>query len=215
MLKIENLLITSYGVITVLVFTSMLVVGGLFDSLQSLLFREVSYIVSPYISTSDFTIPLYQLYNYYLILFAFALSLRMKSVYAKLGSLHLILSAMIGLSLVQFPMDPQGKSASYTGITHIVIVLFMCLYIMVALVLLAYAFKRMKRLRWLSNYSVILSFILLYLGFFTGIFALLSMPHYVGVIEKLPIAVFLFWIILTAVGMVHSDKRIKHYIWHS
>lgn len=215
MRKMEHLLIASFGIITVLVFVAMLIAGGLFHSVDTFWFREVSYLVSPYTPVNAITVPLYQMYNYYLIIFSFTLSLRMESMYAKLGSFYLILSAIIGLILVRHPMDPGGISSSAVGITHIVIALFMTFYIVVALILLSYAFKRTKRLYWLANCTTVTSIILLYAGYVTGVFALFSKSDYVGLTEKLPIGVFLVWIVLTAVGMLYSDKRIRHYIWYS
>lgn len=213
MLKIENILIASYGIITVIVFIALLVAGGLFASLHAFLFREVSFIVSPYVPVRDITIPLYQAYNYYLILFSFVLSHRMASIYAKLGSLYLILSAIVGLILVQYPLDPHGISGSTAGMLHIVIVLFMSFYTTVALLLLSYAFKRTRHLRWLANYSTGISLCIAVISFVTGVFAFFSKPYYVGITEKLPIGIFLSWIILTGIGILHSDNRIKHYIW--
>lgn len=214
MLKIENLLIMIFGMVSVAVFILMIFKGGLFESANIFWFREVSFLVSPYSHATNVTTPLYQIYNYALIFFAFVLSFRMHSNFAKLGSLYLMISAMIGLMLVQFPMDPRGISGSQQGITHIATVLFMAFHVSVALLLLAAAFKRISHLRWLSRYSVLTCILLVVASFFTGVFALRSMPEYVGLLQKMPIIVFLSWILITSVGMLYSDKRIKYYVWH-
>ncbi len=214
MLKLENLSIALFGLVTVFVFLLMLSLGGLFESVKSFLFLEVSFLISPYTPLKDLTIPIFQYYLYFLFLFSFALTVRMRSAYAKVGGLYLLLSAVIGLILLKYPLDPGRISGSVAGVTHISIVLFMSLYTAVALYLLAYAFKNTNNLSWLSSYSMLVCLLLLFGGFATGIFAIFSLPIYVGLTQKLPIASYLFWILLTAFGMLKSDKRIHHYFYN-
>jgi hypothetical protein len=210
MIKLENVLIAIYGVATVVVFLIMISFGGLFDSVHTLLFQEVSFLISPYSLTENITVPLYQLYNINLLLFSVVLLFRMRNVFAKIGALYLSLSSVTGLMLIQFPMDAIHLSRSFAGGTHILLALLTAFYIMVALLLFGYSFKKNKNLKILSTYSVEISLIIMIAGFLTGISALLSMPVYVGILQKLPIAAFLFWIVLTAFFMLRSDRRI-HY----
>lgn len=210
MIKVENILIAFYGIMTVGVFIIMISFGGLFDSIHTTLFREVSYLISPYALRDDVTVPLFRLYNVNLLLFSLVLLLRLKNIFAKLGALYLSVSAVTGVLLVQFPLDPIRLSQSLTGSTHIIVSLLTGFYIMVALLLFGYSFKKNKNLKTLSTYSFEISFIILIAGFLTGIFAILSMPDYVGLTQKLPIAAFLAWIIMTAIWMLRSDRRINY-----
>jgi hypothetical protein len=210
MIKLENLLITFYGLTTVSVFIIMVIYGGLFNSLHSIFFREVSFLISPYSLTHEVTAPLYKLYNVNLFLFSVVLLLRFRNIFAKLGALYLSMSSVTGLLLLQIPMDPIRLANSASGSSHIVIALLTAFYIVVALLLFGYSFKKNKNLVILANYSYAISIFMLLAGFLTGVFAMLSLPAYVGFIEKLPIAAFLFWILLTAVWMLRSDNRVKY-----
>lgn len=210
MIKLENILITFYGLTTVAVFVIMVVYGGLFNSIQTLLFREVSFLISPYSLTEELTTPLYRLYNVNLFLFSIVLFLRLRNIYAKLGALYLSMSSVTGLLLLQIPMDPLHLANSASGAGHIVVAILTAFYIMVALMLFSYSFKKNKNLKLLAHYSLVVSIFMLIAGFLTGVFAMLSLPSYVGLTQKLPIAAFLFWIVMTALWMLKSDKRVKY-----
>jgi hypothetical protein len=209
MIKLENVLISIYGMTTVLVFVIMVIFGGLFDSLHTLFFREVSFLISPYSLREDITVPLYRLYNVNLFLFSLVLIMRMRNVFGKLGALYLSMSSVTGLLLIQFPLDPIRLGQSLSGATHNIIALLTAFYIMVALLLFSYSFKESKNLKELSKYSFWISMIILVAGFFTGISAMLSLPAYVGILQKLPIAAFLLWIVLTAFWMLRSNWRMS------
>jgi hypothetical protein len=214
MRKIENLLIALFGIITVSTFILLLFFGGILNSVSSLLFTEVSYIISPYTPLGELSVSIYKYYLYFLILFSLALCIRLPNIYAKIGALYLLTSAAMGLLLLNYPMDPRGISSSEQGITHILMVLFMGLYLAVSLVLLGFAFGKSKNLKWLSQFSLWVCIIILTAGFISGSFALFSMPSYVGLTQKIPIGIYLAWILLTGLGMLKSDRRIKHYLFH-
>ena len=74
LLQAENFLIAYTGVVGVFIFILMIFFGGIFNSVNSLLYREISFIISPYSSAKNITIPLFQLYNIHLIIFSILLS---------------------------------------------------------------------------------------------------------------------------------------------
>lgn len=210
MIKLENYFIAIYGITTVIVFIAMVIFGGLFDSIHTVFFREVSFFISPYSLRQSITVPLYRLYNIQLFMFSIVLFIRLKNIFARLGALYLSLSAILGIILIQFPMDPRGISESVSGTTHIIFVILTALHIVIAIALLSDGFRRNKNLFLLSTYSTEISIVILVAGFLTGIFAFFSMPFYVGFFEKLPVAAFLGWIFLTSVWMIKSDKRVRY-----
>src|SRR5689334_14820109 len=124
MLKVENLLIAFFGLFTVVTFYLLLHAGGLFQNIQVFTFREISYIISPYIYQKEVTIPLYITFNMYLIYFAATMFVRLKNTYSRAGALYLALSGITGFVLVNHPMDPRGVSESIQGMRHISITLF-------------------------------------------------------------------------------------------
>lgn len=210
MIKLENILIAVYGISTVILFIVMVAVGGLFDSIHTVLFREISFIISPYSFNEGITIPLYRIYNIDLFIFSLIIFIRMHNIFVKLGALYLSLSAIMGIILLQFPMDPIGISDSLSGFTHIFFVLIIVFYISVALTLISYGLKNNKNLLMLSKYSFEISIIIMLAGFLTGIFAWMSMPVYVGLFQKLPVLAFLVWILLTSWLMMKSDNRVRY-----
>lgn len=208
MYKIENILLFIYGCITVSTFLLMLYFGGLLNSFETVLYHEISFLISPYSLFSEVTIPLYQLYNLHLLLFSLILLLRVPNIFAKLGALYLAGSTVIGLLLIQFPMDPIQLGQSIAGKQHILVIVIQGITLACAIVLLGRGFT--KKLQVLSDLSYGLSLLILLGGLIIGIFALMSMRAYVGFIEKLPIFAFLFWIVITSVWFVLYDKRIKY-----
>lgn len=210
MIKLKNILIAVYGLLTVSVFILMIMAGGLFNSVNALLYREISFIISPFTINGFITIPLYRLYNILLFIFSALLFLRTTNLYIRLGSLFLSMSVIFGLLLIRYPLDPSGESVSFTALSHISIAIIIVLYIFTALTLFGYGFKRYKNLSFLYNFSTELSVIILFLGFAAGVFAYLKMPAYVGLFQKLPIMSFLVWIVVTSLAMLKSDKRIKY-----
>jgi hypothetical protein len=211
MIKLENMLIAFYGITTVAVFLLMVTWGGLFDSVHTLLFREVSFLISPYSLTESKTVPLYRLYNINLLLFSLVLFFRFRNIFAKFGAFYLAMSAVMGLVLLQVPMDPINLARSFSGSAHIGVALLIAFFIMIALLLFGYSFKKDKKFIPLSNYSFVISSIILVAGLWTGLFALFCLPVYVGITEKLPIIAFLLWIVVTAVWMLHTNyvKRMR------
>jgi Protein of unknown function (DUF998) len=188
----------------------MIIFGGLFNSIHTALFREISFLISPYTFNGETTIPLYRIYNIQLLLFSLFLFIRIKNIFVRLGTLYLSMSASMGILLIKYPMDPIGISGTFSGITHIIFVLITFIYIVIALLLFGVGFKKNKNLIALSKYSFEISMIILVAGFITVIFALSSMPEYVGFFQKLPIFSFLIWILLASYWIIKSDKRIKY-----
>ena len=210
MIKLGNILIAIYGLTTVVVFGIMVYFGGLFDSVHTLLFREISFLISPYSLTEYITVPLYKIYNINLLMFSLVLLFRMRNIFARLGALYLSMSAVSSLLLITIPMDAIQLSRSMSGLSHIFASLLTAFYIVIALILFGFGFKKNKHLKRLARYSFHLSYVMLFAGFLTGVFAMLSMPEYVGLFQKLPIAAFLLWIVMTVFWMLRSDNRISY-----
>lgn len=210
MIKFENALIAFYGIMTVIVFIFMVIYGGLFDSVHSLLFREISFIISPYSLRENITAPLYRIYNLNLLIFSIVLYLRMPNIFAKVGAVYLGISALTGLLLLKFPIDPILLSNSYEGLIHIIVSSLTGFYIFIALLLFSFSFKKSKKFQYLSQFSFNVSLLILFGGFLTCIFALSNLPAHVGFTQKLPIALFLLWVVITAFWMLKSDNRVSY-----
>lgn len=210
MIKVENILIAFYGISTVAVFVIMIIYGGLFDSLHTLLYREISFLISPYSLKETVTVPLYRIYNFNLLMFSIILFVRMHNVFARVGALYLSMSAIFSLFLIQYPMDPLLLSKSVSGSTHIIFVLIAGFYLILSLILFGIAFKKNKNLALLSQYSTEIGLIIMVASFFTAVFALMNMPEYVGLFQKLPIMAFLTWILMTSFKIIKSDNRVKY-----
>lgn len=209
MIKIENLIVAFFGFTTVLLFILLVNLGTILDINNSYVFREVSYFISPYMSGRLVTIPFFQLYNIMLLLFAIGLWIRLKDYYAKLGAVSLAFSAIVGISLILFPQDNPLMPQTIAGYSHIFVVSLMSFFSVASMMLFGTAFKSNVNLTWLSKYSYSISTVLLLGTVVTGILAFYDRTI-VGFVEKLPIGAFLFWILLVAVGMLTSDRRVKY-----
>lgn len=213
MIKTANVLIAAYGVITVVIFLSVIAIGVYMYPQTSTFSKEISYFLSPYYPGTRTTIPLFHLYNLTLLVFSIVLTFRIRNRSARLGSLCLSYSAIIGIILVRFPIDKPSTQLTATGIAHILLVLVMSIYIFTSLLFFGRAFKHMKHLKWLSGLSFFLAVFLITAAAITGIMAGFNIP--VGTLEKIPIGSFLLWVLLVAFGLLNSDKRIRYTIIRS
>jgi len=210
MLKILNVFISYFGIITIIVFLFLIIFGSILDPRSQLLFREISYFISPYMSGKKITIPLFQLYNLTLIVFSLGLSLRMHNIFAKFGSLSLALSGVVGIILIWFPMAPPHMPQTIDGLLHVFTAFIMSFCIVTAILFFGKAFEHMANLAWLSQYSFGISLILFLSTIVTGLFAVFQDSSLVGLTEKLSLGAFFFWILLVAVGILRSDKRVNY-----
>jgi hypothetical protein len=203
----ENFLVAYTGIVSVFIFILMILFGGIFETINSLFFREISFLISPYSATKYLTVPLFQLYCFHLLLFSLFLNLRFHNILSKLGAIYLLAASMAGFVLLVFPMDPRGISGSVAGITHITVTLIMTMLVVMALFLLSRGLKNAQKFHWLSQFSFLLASVLLISGFITGVLAVLSLDYLVGLTERLPIILFLVWIFCAALGVLYSRKR--------
>ncbi len=202
-----NIITALFGCITVLLFILLGVSGGFYNSIHTFLFQEVSYSISPFTEYKEFTVPIYKQFNLYLLLFAVLLGIRLKSPLAKLGSLYLSFAAVVGFVLLKFPMDAEGRGDTLEGLSHNIYTIILSLYITVALFLFVYAFRKIKRLLWVSKFTFTIAVTFLCTSIVAGIFAFLSKPLYVGFLERFAIGIYLFWIVVVAFSMLQSNKR--------
>lgn len=210
MLKIENLIVAFWGVISLLIFIVFILIGTLLDAKSYFLSREFSYFISPYLAGNAITIPLFQLYNIALIFFSLGLFIRFNQLFARLGSMQLFFSAIVGLILIMFPMENPLLPQTLAGLIHVIIVTIMMLFIVNALLYFSKAFLHYSHLIWLSSISYGIALVLLVFGGLSGIFAYYN-RSLVGLAEKLPVGAFLFWIFLVSVSIIKSDKRVKYF----
>src|SRR5688500_8018140 len=199
--KTINHITALFGIITVFLFILIGPFGGYYRSLSHFLFQEVSYSISPYTPYNEVSVPLYKQYNLYLVLFSTILGIKLKNPYAKLGALYLSFAGVVGFLLLHFPMDADGSGQTIVGMSHNMFAMILSIYISVALLLFVYAFKRVKKLQRLSVFTHYISIFFLTTSFLTGIFAFMSKPLFVGLIERFAVGAYLLWIIVVALSI--------------
>lgn len=206
MTKIKKIIIAFLGIVTVVIFLLLVNIGVYLDVKDTLVYREVSFFISPYMKGTAVTVPLYQIYNIILFLFSLSLFVLLHNLYAKIGAVHIAISAIISMLLLFFPMDRPDMPQTMAGMAHNIVVLSISLFLVTGIFFFGMAFQRTDNLKWLAKYSYIISITLLAGSFITVIFAY-SDRSLVGLIERLPLGAFLFWIILVAIGILLSDRR--------
>jgi hypothetical protein len=209
MRKIQNSLIAFLGLMTIVSFLLFLIVGGEFNSLQTFLFKEVSFLISPYSGQESISVPLFLVFLINLFFFSLLLMVKLPNQYTKIGGMFLLLSSIIGFILLQFPLDPRGISESTAGMTHIILILLLSLTIIISLLLFSKGFQKIKALSWLAKLSLSVCIIILLTGSITTLFALFSLPLYVGFFQKAPIFSFLVWLFLVTIGIFKSGYRLN------
>jgi hypothetical protein len=210
MIKIENILSASFAIIAFCLLMLLLWYGGIVGSLTSLLFVEISFTISPYSPINHVAIPLYQMLQFSLLVFALILLSRLHNIVAKRAAMFLALSSIVGVLLVYFPMDEPGGEKTWTGMAHVWIAALMSIAAVMALFLFAQAFKETANLGRLAWFSRLIGYLLLVSGGLTIIFALLRLSPWVALMERLPMVAFFGWILVTGVGMLWSDKRVRY-----
>lgn len=209
MIKRRNILISTYGLLIVLIYLALGISGGILESPEILFYREISFIISPQAPRSEISVLLFQLFALSLLLFALSLSTRIKNVYAFWGGISLSLSAITGLALIYFPPDPEGMGLTYAGLSHVAVAMMMALNAVYAIILFAKAFTKMRNLTWMSTYSGVSAVLIFYTGSLTMFFAVAGLSKHVGFFQKIPIGLFLLWILVTALAMFNSDHRVR------
>jgi hypothetical membrane protein len=122
-----------------------------------------------------------------------------------LGATFLVLTGVLGFTLLFFPEDPVGAHLTSRGITHIVLAGISSLTTMVSMLLLAFWFRGEPSTRGMGIYSFISVGFVFVTGGFTGAMGVSHNPL-VGLMERLTIGGFMQWLLVVSVSMLAAPR---------
>ncbi len=185
------------GLSAVCVYLLAVVLGGILYPGYSHISQDVSQLTSTQSPIRGLMNPIFLIYNLLLVVFGVGIYGFEKNRLSKLGAVSMIFVGILGAVLWVFPINTRGTEMTFVGAGHIVLVSIISLLTVASDFLFWRAFANSHRqLAWISLVAGVL-FLL------TGPFAAFTvMSPYAGFFERLPIGVFLLWIVGFCVSMI-------------
>ncbi len=138
------------------------------------------------------------IYNLLVALFGVGLYKLSKKKLAQCASIFIILIGLFGFVITWFPINTRGTELTYIGRIHIVFVSIISLLTVLSGFFFWFAYKKTN----LHLFAKISLFAGLLFTLSRPIAAVNVMSSYAGLYERIPIATFLIWILLTSVLMI-------------
>lgn len=199
-------LLAAAGFLAPLIYAGTVIYGGLLDPTYDHVAEPVSALIetgAPFRDTLD---PLFLLYNALALVFAAGLFrhfARQRPSLA-LGSVVMAVTAVFGLVMKYFPMDPIGTEATFAGAIHIVLAGLMSLGAMATLVLFAVGLRQLPDWQGWSRYTWVALVLTAATGAVAALAAVQLWPT-LGLWERLTIAAHLQWMLAFGARLAFRD----------
>lgn len=194
------------AVTAVVLYVLATVLGGVLDPGYSHLSMHISELTSSHAPNRMPLSGLYVVYNLSLAVLGFGLWQHLRrSPWSTSAAALLVVTGMGGILLVTwFPQDSYGDPATAAGTAHIILAGIVALTAMLAMVTASRALRPPASAT-LGRFSLVAAAAMFGSGLVGAIGTALESP-YMGALERLPIGVFLLWIM--AVGWTGSRGRL-------
>ncbi len=190
------------GLAAVAVYLVAVTVGGLLYPGYSHVSQDVSQLTSTNSPVREL-MNIFFVYNLLVAIFGIGLYLLDKKLVSRIGSVFVIGIGILGLIIGFFPINTRGTELTLTGIMHLIIVSIVSLLTVGTGFLFWFAFKK-TALDLFARISLWVGILFLISGPIAG-FTVLS--PYAGLFERVPIGLFLFWILATSIIMLRTKFR--------
>jgi hypothetical protein len=188
------------GLASVVLYIFTTIAGGILYPNYSHISQDVSQLTSTESPIRDLLNPLFLLYNILVTSFGIGLYKLNKERLPRLASMFVILIGVLGAIVLLFPINTRGTQITFVGVVHIVLISVISLLTVAADFMYWRAYKK----------------VLSKLSFGAGIGFLIAGPiaainvtsPYAGFFERIPIGIFLFWIVSVSLLLltVTQDK---------
>lgn len=185
------------GIVAIVVYIFALAIGGLLYPGYSHISMDVSQLTSTNSPIRNF-MSVFLIYNLMVAYFGLGLYKLAEKTVAKVASLFIILIGLLGFLITWFPINTRGTEITFIGVMHIIIVSVISLMIVVSGFLFWIAYKK-THIHSFAKLSLVAG-----IGFVISgpIAAINVLSPYAGLYERIPIGIFLFWMITTSFLML-------------
>ncbi len=185
------------GIVAVVVYILALVIGGMLYPNYSHISQDVSQLTSTHSPIRGF-MSIFCIYNVFVAVFGIGLYRLSSKKIAQLGSSLVIAIGLLGILINWFPVNTRGTPLTSVGYIHIVIVSVISLFTIVSDFLLWRALRKTKY-DTVASISGTAGFLFLVTG---PIAAVQVMSPYAGLYERIPIGIFLSWILFCSLSLL-------------
>jgi hypothetical protein len=193
------------GALAPLVYLIAVLVGGVLWQDYSHVHDTVSTLTSAGAPNQGVMVPLFALYNIFVIALAAGLYLGVAGKKPRLTTALIAAAGVDGLVLFAFPQDyPQGPPVTFTGTMHVAVAGIGALVSLLAMAALFFELRRAKGWGTIAKISIILLPIAVAVG---GFGAASITTSYAGLAERLSIGTILVWIEIVALGVITRNKN--------
>jgi hypothetical protein len=193
------------GALAPLVYLIAVLVGGVLWQDYSHVRDTVSTLTSAGAPNQQVMVPLFAIYNIFVIALAAGLYLGVEGKKPRLTSALIAAAGVDGLVLFAFPQDyPQGPPVTFTGTMHVAVAGIGALVSLLAMAALFFELRKVKGWGRIAKISIILLPIAVVVG---GFGAASITTAYAGLAERLSIGTILIWLEIVAVGVITRNKN--------
>jgi hypothetical protein len=193
------------GAMAPVVYIIAVLVGGVLWQDYSHVRDTVSTLTSSGAPNQEVMVPLFAIYNIFVIVIAAALYIGVEGKKPRLTSALIAATGVDGLVLFAFPQDyPQGPPVTFTGTMHVAVAGIGALVSLLAMAALFFELRRVKGWGTIAKISIILLPIAVAFG---GFGAASITTDYAGLAERLSIGTILVWLEIVALGVITRNKK--------
>jgi hypothetical protein len=193
------------GALAPVVYLIAVLVGGFLWQDYSHVHDTVSTLTSASAPNQEVMVPLFALYNIFVIALAPGLYLGVEGKKPRLTSALIAAAGVDGLVLFAFPQDyPQGPPVTFTGTMHVAVAGIGALVSLLAMAALFFELRRVKGWSTIAKISIILLPIAIAVG---GFGAASITTAYAGLAERLSIGTILVWLEIVAIAVITRNKK--------
>jgi hypothetical protein len=193
------------GALAPIVYFIAVVSGGFLWQGYSHYSETVSTLTSAGAPNQEFMVPLFAIYNIFVIALAVGLYFGVEGKKPRITSALIAATGIDGLVLFGFPQDyPQGPPVTFTGTMHVVVAGIGALVSLLAMAALFVQLRHVKGWTKIAKISIILLPIAITVGGFGA--ASITTP-YAGLAERLSIGTILIWLEIVALGIITRNKN--------
>jgi hypothetical protein len=192
-----------FGALAPVFYLIAVIVGGYLWPGYSHYSETVSTLTSTGAPNQNIMVPLFAIYNVFVLLLSVGLFFGLRRGKAAWGAVFLAIAAIAGLVLFWFPQDyPQGPPTTFTGTMHVVIASVTAFASLASVLIYGLTLRKNPDWKRFGQFCLFWFPIALILG---GFGAASIMTPYAGLAERLSIGSILLWIEFAALTLIkHS-----------
>lgn len=188
------------GIAAVFVYVCAVIIGGLLYPGYSHISQDISQLTSTNSPIREL-MNIFFFYNFLVAFFGCGLFRLSKNKFSRIGACSVILIGVLGFIIGWFPINTRGTEITDTGIVHLTIVSIISVLTVINGFLFWFAYKKTE-LRFFARISLYSGVGFLISGPIAGV---LVLSPYAGLAERIPIGIFLGWILVTSLIMLRSN----------